>query len=297
MGKSADYNPRKTPLRRIVSQSGVFHSLRSAEITIRGMVRLLIALSLLIPSGAPSAEDIVTIPTRDGVTQSYLLSAPEAGKTRAVALLFPGGAGKTDLERESARRVLDRGNFLVRSRRLFLRDGIAAAVLDAPSDRPRGMDDDFRLSGPHAEDIGEVVTHLRSRFPGLPLFLVGTSRGTISAASGGSRLGKAVDGVVLTATLFLASKRGPGLSGFEYSSVASPLLFVHHVDDACAPTPYASAKRLADRYLLVSVSGGPPPQSAPCEAMSAHGFLGKEGETVDAIAKWMLKQPFRREID
>ncbi|MBI3041686.1 MAG: alpha/beta hydrolase [Betaproteobacteria bacterium] len=261
------------------------------------MTRLLFALILLIPVGAPSAEDIVTLPTRGGVTQSYLLSAPESGKARAVAILFPGGAGKTDLERETARAVLDRGNFLVRSRRLLAAAGVTAAVMDAPSDRPRGMDDDFRLGGAHAEDVGKVVADLKARFPGLPVFFVGTSRGTVSAASAASRLGKAVDGVVLTATLFLANRRQPGLSGFDFASIPVPLLFVHHMDDGCVTTPYESAKALAARYPLVSVAGGLPPQSQPCEAMSPHGFLGKEAETVDALSKWMLKQPYPREIN
>jgi hypothetical protein len=102
---------------------------------------------------------------------------------------------------------------------------------------------------------------------------------------------------VLTATLFLANKREPGLSGFDFATIPSPLLFVHHVDDGCNETPYASAKRVAERYPLVSVSGGSPPQSKPCQAMSQHGFLGREAQTVDAISKWMLKQPHPREIN
>ena len=72
---------------------------------------------------------------------------------------------------------------------------------------------------------------------------------------------------------------------------------MHHVDDGCAYTPYASAKRLAERYPLVSVAGGRPPQSKPCQAMSQHGFLGREAETVDAIVNWLLKKPFRSEIN
>jgi hypothetical protein len=260
------------------------------------MRRLLIALVLLLPAAA-GAEDIVSLPTRAGVTQSYLLSAPEKGKARAVAILFAGGPGKVDLERETARTTFDRGNFLVRSRQLFVHNGIAAAVVDAPSDQPQGMDDQFRLGGAHAEDIGKVIAHLRTRFPSLPVFLVGTSRGTISAASIGKHAGKAVDGVVLTATLFLATKKQPGLSGFDFASISTPLLFVHHLDDGCPYTPHSSARRLADRYPLISVSGGPAPQSQPCEALSAHGFLGKEADTVNAIAKWMLKEPHPREIN
>jgi len=261
------------------------------------MVRLLIALALLASWGAPCAEDIVILSTRGDVTQSYLLSSPAVGKARAVAVLFPGGAGKVELEREASRVLLDRGNFLVRSRRLFTGSGVATALMDAPSDQPRGMEDAFRLSSAHAEDTGRVVADLKSRFPGLPVFLVGTSRGTISAASAGRHLGAGVDGVVLTSTLFLASRRQPGLSGFDYSSIPVPLLFVHHVDDGCDYTPHSAAKRLADRYPVVSVSGGLPPQSKPCEAMTPHGFLGREADVVDAIAKWMLKQPYPLEIN
>jgi len=253
-------------------------------------------LACLLPLAA-AAEDIVTLSTRGGVTQSYLLSTPETGKARAVAILFPGGAGKTDLERETARRVLDRGNFLVRSRRLLAAGGIATAIMDAPSDRASGMDDEFRLEAAHAEDIGKVIADLKARFPGLPVFLVGTSRGTLSAASAGRRMGKAVEGVVLTATLFLATRQQPGLSRFDFASIPSPLLFVHHADDGCAYTPYASAKRLSDRYPLVTVSGGSPAQSKPCEAMSEHGFLGREAATIEAITNWMLKQPYNREIN
>ena len=101
----------------------------------------------------------------------------------------------------------------------------------------------------------------------------------------------------MTATLFLAARRQPGLSGFNFGSIPSPLLFVHHLSDGCAYTPYSSAKQLADRYPLVTVSGGLPPQSKPCEAMSEHGFLGREAGTVEAIARWMLKQPYSREIN
>jgi hypothetical protein len=260
------------------------------------MLRPLAALALLAATGAAGAEDIVILPTRGGVTQSFLLSSPPAGKARAVAILFAGAAGKVDLERESARALLDRGNFLVRSRRLFAGHGIAAAVMDAPSDRSHGMDDDFRLGDRHQADIEAVVADLKKRFPGVPVFLVGTSRGTVSAASLGRRLGKGVDGVVLTSTVFLAGRQR-GLSGFDFSSISVPLLFVHHVDDGCAGTPYYAAKRLADSHPLIPVSGGLPAQSGPCEAMSAHGFLGREADTVDAIARWMLKQPYPREIN
>ena len=89
---------------------------------------------------------------------------------------------------------------------------------------------------------------------------------------------------------------GPGLSRFDFATVKGPLLFVHHVSDQCGSTPYGEAARLAERYPLITVFGGPSPQSGPCEAFSQHGFLGKEAETVEEIINWMLKKPFRAEI-
>ena len=261
------------------------------------MRRCVSAFALIVLAGAACAEDIITLPTRPGVTQSYLLSAPESGKARAVAILFAGGDGKVNLEYESARRKFESGNFLVRSRRLFVGNGIVAAVVDVPSDQSHGMEDAFRLGAAHAEDIGKVMADLKGRFPSLPVFLVGTSRGTVSAASVGSRAGKAVDGVVLTSTLFMSPKRQPILEGFDFSSIPAPVLFVHHVEDGCTSTPYSMAKRRADRYPLISVSGGLPAISGPCDGLSQHGYYGKETETVNAIAKWMLKEPYSREIN
>lgn len=256
-------------------------------------------VALIAIFDAAAAEEIVTLATRADVTQSYLLSAPASGKPSAMALLFAGGAGRVNLAREQERENLARGNFLVRSRRHFAQAGVTAAVLDAPSDQPNGMEGEFRLGADHAADVAKVVADLKSRYPGLPVFLVGTSRGTVSAASVGARLGKNVDGVVLTATVFLPARRPgrPGLSGFDFASIASPLLLVHQVDDECATTPYSDARALFERYPLISVSGGLPPQSAPCQAMSSHGFLGREAETVGEIVNWMLGRPFRRKID
>ena len=50
------------------------------------------------------------------------------------------------------------------------------------------MDDGFRNGAEHAQDVAAVVKDLRRRFPAAKLFLVGTSRGTVSAASLGRSL-------------------------------------------------------------------------------------------------------------
>ncbi len=253
--------------------------------------------ALLAITSAAAAEELVTLPTRDGVTQSFLLSAPEKQKPAAVAVLFPGGSGNIKLRMDGGRIKLGEGNFLVRSRKMFVDGGGGAAVMDTPSDRPQGMDDWFRLGDKHAGDTAAVVAELKKRFDNTPVFLVGTSRGTISAAATGRALGDGIAGVILTSTLFLAARSGPGLSGFDFTTIKSPVLFVHNIDNGCRFTPYSSAKALAERFPLITVHGGDPPRSDACEALSYHGYLGKERETVEAIVNWMLKKPYRGNID
>ena len=45
-----------------------------------------------------------------------------------------------------------------------------------------------------------------------------------------------------------------------------------------------------------AVSGGLPPESGPCEPLSAHGYFGRERETVGAIAQWMSGRPHSADI-
>lgn len=251
---------------------------------------------LCIAASLAHGQEIVTLDTRPGAKQGYFLARLPAGP-QAVAVMFPGGGGNIRLRTEDGRIRFGPNNFVVRTRTDFVDRGVAVAIVDAPSDQQGGMDDSFRYSREHLADISAVVADLRKRLPGVPLFVIGTSRGTVSAAALGQQL--AVDGVVLTSSLFVAGRRlgQQGLSGFDYASIKAPLLFVHHRQDGCAYTPYREAARLADRYPLVSVTGGSPAQSEPCEALSEHGFLGRESATVEAIVNWMTKKPYAKEIE
>jgi hypothetical protein len=263
---------------------------------------LMMVLGLFTLAAAASAQEVITLATRKGVTQSFFFTS-RPKNLQAVAILFPGSGGLINLRTENGQPKFNQGNFLVRSRVEFVKRGVGAAIIDAPSDQQGGwgMGDEFRLGDEHATDVTTVIADLEKRFPGVPLFLVGTSRGTISAAALGARLGERVTGVVLTSSMFRPAPKkskepGPGLSKFEFATVKVPLLVVHHVSDQCESTPYSDAARLAEKYPLISVFGGSPPQSGPCDAFSQHGYLGKESETVEQIVNWMLKKPFEYQV-
>ena len=262
------------------------------------LCRLAALAALAATASLVAAQEIVALPTRDGVTQSFLLTVP-ADKSAAAAILFPGSFGNIRLRREGGEVRFNGGNFLVRSRQLFGDGGVITAIVDAPSDQSQGMEDRFRLGDKHAADIARVVAELKRRFPDMPVFLIGTSRGSVSAAAVASALGDSVSGVVLTSSMTVAARSGQGLSGFDYSRIKSPVLLMHHSEDSCAYTPYRDARSIAQahKYPLISVSGGKPATSDPCEAFSAHGFLGRESETVEAMVNWMLKKPYRDNIN
>ena len=260
------------------------------------MRRLLAVLACCLLSGRVlAAEEIVTLKTRHDVTQSYLLTQNGEATGRLVAVLFPGGAGNINLRQRSDGAFTGSNNFLVRVRQLFAAQGIATATIDGPSDMSN-MTDGFRMSDRHATDIGLVVRDLRNRFPQAKIMLIGTSRGTVSAAYTGIALGADIDGVVLTSSVFNASRAGGGVSGVDFARLKVPLLFVHHREDACNVCPYSGAARFADRYPLISVSGGLPPESGPCDPLAAHGFFGKEKETVAAISLWMSGKPHPADV-
>jgi hypothetical protein len=259
-------------------------------------LKLLLA-ALLVMALPAHAREVVTLQTRPGVSLSFFIAGMGAVKPQAAALLLIGGGGNIRLRMEEGQVKFGQQNFLPRSRREFIAEGILPVILDNPTDQQAGagMSDDFRASAAHTADLRAVIAEVKRRYPGLPVFLVGTSRSTISAAHQGRALGSELAGVVLSSSLFWVGRQ-PALSAFDFSSVKIPLLVVHHRDDACQHTPYRDAERLGARYPLVSVKGGKPPETGPCDPLAPHGFYGKEAETVGAIAAWMLGKPFANEI-
>ena len=214
-------------------------------------------------------------------------------------MMYIGGQGNIRLRFENGQIKFGANNFLPRSRTEFIRNGVLPVIIDTPSDQPGGVSDTYRFGEEQVQDARAILAELRKRYPGLPIFVVGTSRSTLTAASLGRALGTQVDGIVLSSSISVASAKAgdSSLQGFDFTVIKAPLLFVHHRDDSCKVTPYGAAQRLAQGYPLVSVRGGKPAESGPCDPFAAHGYFGKEAETVDAIAGWMLKKPFAKDID
>jgi hypothetical protein len=228
------------------------------------------------------------------VTVRVLLVAPE-GPPRAAVVLLAGGHGGLQLGADGSIGWGKR-NFLVRSRALFAGQGLLAAVVDTPSDRRHApFLDGFRERAEHAVDLGAVVAWLRGEAKA-PVWLVGTSRGTVSAAFAAVSLAGAPagpDGLVLTSSI-LDDPHGVAVPDLDLGRLRIPVLLVHHRDDQCRACPpaflsHVERKLGANRHETRWISGGTSAGDR-CEALAHHGFNGNEAEVVGAIAAFVLEQ-------
>lgn len=255
------------------------------------MKQLLLGSMLVLAALAAQAQGReLELPTRAGVT-STLWWQPAAG-AGATLLLLPGGRGgfgRVEDGRPTSK------NFLVRSAARFAALGFNVAILGRPSDRD-DLDFASRIGADHLDDIERTIEFVRRQHD-VPVWLVGTSRGSISAAAAAIRLQASVAGLVLSASVTTRDRPG-GLPTQDLAAIRVPTLVIHHREDACPicrPGDTAAIVRglvNAPAREHVLVEGGGPPQGDRCEALHWHGFVGVEAETVARIAEF-VRRPSR----
>lgn len=254
---------------------------------------LLLPLLPLQAASLAVAERVVSVTVRPGVTEAYLLVKP--AKPVASAIVFAGYSGYLNITRDGIQQPSR--NFLVRTRQLFAACGIAVAVVDVPSDH-RGVLGmlDWRATETHARDIGKIIDDVQRR-TGRPVWLIGTSRGTISVVNAGARLyNRHLAGLVLMSTVTIP---GGSNSGTVYDApiknIRVPVLIVHHEDDDCFVSTLRGARRLIKKLgntsivNFIVVTGGNKPESSSCGPLSEHGFYGIEANVVDRISSWIKR--------
>jgi dienelactone hydrolase len=240
---------------------------------------------------AQTAQQMVEIPTRPDVVQRFLYLVPENPK--AAVILFSGGQGDLQIAADGTFKSGGK-NFLVRNRRLFAENGLVVAVVDAPSDRQRPpFLAGFRQTSEHVADIKAVIRWLKQK-ANIPVWLVGTSRGTQSAAfiaTELSRIDGGPDGLVLTSTI-LFDKNGLPVTAMPLQRLTIPVLVVHHEQDGCRLCSYTQIPQLMSRLTgvptkeLITITGGDD-RGDPCEPLAHHGFNGQDAEVVAKIAGWI----------
>jgi hypothetical protein len=262
--------------------------------------------SMAAAASSESCGEVIGIETHNRTTTRYALARAEGApaKDGPVALvLLPGGGGYLNLDDKGCPRAL-RGNSLVRSLPLFHEAGFVTALVDSPSNYTgdEGLGG-FRISPQHAADLGRVIADVRERTKAA-VWVVGTSRGAISAVNAASRLTgtSAPDGVVLTSALMVGTPSGKlvwtGHTVFSLplDAIKQPVLVVGHAADNCLRSPATLMSRIVERTngvreQVVTVTGGPGTGGAPdlnaCEGRTPHGFLDQEAEVAAGIARFI----------
>lgn len=232
-------------------------------------------------------EWVLDLSFENGLTQRILYLAP--ARPQATLIMLPGGTGKVGVQRNGD--LLHDDNFVVRTREDWVARGYAVLIPDTIAQANlRGA----RSSPAYGKLVDDLVAYAHSHIQ-VPVFLIGTSQGTIAAMNGAARSqADSIAGLVLTESVSMPGRLSTEtVFDADPSAVRVPALVVANRDDACdvappemAPRIVASMTRSPDARVL-TVRGGVERSAKACGSLSPHGYYGIENEVVGAIANWL----------
>jgi predicted alpha/beta-hydrolase family hydrolase len=244
---------------------------------------------LLLAAASPGAfAERLSLEPRPGVALTVDLQVP--AKAAALVLLLEGGGGRAA--------GTHAGGFAATAHHGLADRGLATALIDAPSDQRGfmgGMSPRFRQSAGHMKDLDTAIAALREK-TSLPVWLLGISLGTRSAAWYASQRPARIDGLILLSSSTRPPK-GQGVQTFALRELRVPLLAVAHEKDGCKGTPPGGAKKIvaaakgspaAEAKIL---SGGRSSGRQPCGLKTHHVFYGMEDEVLSVIAAFVTARP------
>jgi hypothetical protein len=236
---------------------------------------------------APSRSEVHELPVPGVGRQRFLYIAP--AHPNATLIMFPGGAGKLGLRSDGA--VGHGHNFVVRTRGSWVDRGFAVLIPDTiDGANLRGQ----RSSPGYLTVIDALVGFARAQTTA-PIFLLGTSQGSIAAMNGAAHLPDGlISGVILTESVSRLGGSHETVFTASPSGVRVPVLIVANRDDRCNVAPPEDAPRIAAAMVhakdvqIQRVSGGLTKSEKACGSLSQHGYYGIESSVMDIIARWIL---------
>ena len=244
-----------------------------------GVVGLAAALLLSFSAHA----ELLQVPTGRGDTVPVYWEKVE-GAT-ATVFLFSGGNGRFKFNAQGEPRGK---NFLIRSYRLFAERKVNVVVVGTREAVPE-MSDDYRVKE-HPADVRAITKAIRE-LSDAPIWLVGTSRGSVSVVATANEDKEAMfSGVVITST-FVEPKAQLSVVRLNVNNIRVPVLVYHHAADGCRAAKPADAKWAAKRFTasktvaFVTVEGGED-DSDVCNS-GHHSYMGMEEKAVTDIVNWI----------
>jgi len=260
---------------------------------------LIFGASLAFAFGSPAARaadaEAVTVDTTFTVRTPPVRLERPAPPARASVVLMTGGDGLLSLDATGT--IIDStGNFLIRSADLFLRHGLNVMMADAKPAHPGGLTAGIRLSATHAAELQGFINAALNRW-GKPVWVVGTSNGSISTVTAGGFL-PALAGLsclVLTSPVTNLTAGTQPTFNLYASRIVVPTLVVWHQDDHCTFSPPAGSAALfaaipAAEKASRTFENGHSVATDPCGAFSEHGYAGIEERVVRRIADFVHRE-------
>lgn len=238
------------------------------------------------PTAVAGNDRVFDLPLRGGEIQRVLASVP--AHPRGTVVMLPGGAGDVGLERDGD--IRHDHNFVVRTRTLWNNHGYAVLIPDTINRANlRGL----RSSPAYAALVSDLVAFARQRIAG-PVFLLGTSQGSIAAMNGAAHAQPgSIAGVVLTESVSVMGGSGETVFSAHPERVRVAALIVANSDDRCIVAPPEAATRIAAAMTashdvhVVTVSGGITRSSKDCGSLTPHGYYGIEDQVIGKISNWL----------
>jgi hypothetical protein len=241
-----------------------------------------------------SADDglVEDLPLQRGGFQRVRYTA--AGREmKGIIVMFPGGTGEIDIEKSG--RIKNAKNFVVRSDGLWLDRGYGIVLVDAlDHESMRGQ----RSSAAYAE-ITQKIIEFAHRQANVPVWVLGTSQGSIAAMNAASHAGRTqLAGLILTESVSILGASGETVFNAHPDEVRVPSLVVANADDRCKVAPPSMAQSIAQSIrhaptTVLGVSGGTQRTQDDCGSLTPHGYYGIEEKVVDEIVGWMQRTQTR----
>ncbi len=259
-------------------------------------VTLSVALLLLVWNTA-GAGTVVVMATSTRTAEEgtpikipFVLTGPEDPEFLLVQM--PPGNGSELVRREGDRLLLGYGDApWIRIGNVLAEAGVALMTIGAPSDRPKGIDKDWRRDPHHIEDVRCVVRYARQKFPRAHIYVVGS-------------------GEALTSILYLARANPPEPEGYiiiggtwsvdqnEVYAEKKPFLVLNATNHQCPPADFYDAKDACLRNGLTLIEAGysDTEPNANCKGLSHHGLVGLDREFGKVIVDWLKGKPIPQRI-
>jgi dienelactone hydrolase len=243
-------------------------------------------------------EILMEIESRPGIKQKFILIKPE--NPIAGVILFEGAHGGLNLYSTFGKPGIKWGDkgFLARTREFFAEQGLMVSLIDSPEDKKK-MDAIWRMSSEHAIDVKAVANALKQE-ANVPVWVIGMSMGTFSAANSAIRINPEISGLILVSSVTrspqkweIYSSHPRGILNMDYREMSKPTLIVAHKEDGCDLTPTNDAPEIKEAIKnsnLVEITyftGGKKPKTKPCFALSQHGFYGIEERVASKIVAFI----------